>query len=109
LPPVTIANRFGGTPAVLLTASGVIAAYARDDTTGAIWGVSQTKAFGPFSHWIQITPTNSVPYTLDPAPPFAMFTSTHVIAIYAPDSNNQIAGVSQNVPYGPFGPWQELG
>jgi hypothetical protein len=105
----TYALHFYGTPAVLLTSTGVIAVYARDDTTSAIWGISQTKAYGPFSPWVQITPSSSVPSTLGPAPPFAMFTSTHVIAIYAPDSNNQIAGVSQNVPYGPFGPWQELG
>lgn len=110
LSPPVASVLFYGSPAVLITASGVIAIYARDYKSSAIWGTSQSRAFGPFGAWIQIgTLPNGVTVTGDPYPPFAMFTSTNVIAIYAPDSNNQIAGVSQNVPYGPFGPWQELG
>lgn len=98
-PPLYLTSlRFDGSPAVLLTATGVIAIYARDYNSSTIWGISQSKAFGPFSAWVQIGTPGGVALTGDPDPPFAMFTSTHVIAIYAADRNSQIAGVSQNVP-----------
>jgi hypothetical protein len=109
---------FTGRPAVLQTSSGVIAIYALSvpgpgaGPIGPILGTSQSVPGGAFSPWIQIgTATDLI------GPPAALITNvTHVIAIYGAEAdvpgfgylNGGVLGISQSVPFGPFGTWTNV-
>ena len=73
-------------------------------TGGAVEGVSQAVAYGPFGKWQALSPADGFA-----GRPAVLQTPTGIIAIYARTSAGTLLGTSQHVVGGAFGSWGQLG